>query len=85
MTKVALGPRTWATAYVRGSKHAYTTRVLETKKKASFLQLWLRFGMNPTLPGSHSKPHFFHYVKSYIVYFQNTQKSHGKNTRFTRK
>ena len=23
MTKVALGPRTWATAYVHGPKHAY--------------------------------------------------------------
>ena len=39
MTKVALGPRTWATAYVRGSKHAYATRVLETKKKSKFFAI----------------------------------------------
>ena len=34
--------------------------------------------MTPTPSGSYSKPHFFHYIKPYMVYFQNTQKSHGK-------
>ena len=32
MTKMALGPRTWAAAYVRGPKHVYVgTRLLCTQ------------------------------------------------------
>jgi len=30
VTKVALGPRTWAAACVRGPKHVYATRVSKT-------------------------------------------------------
>ena len=46
---------------------------------ASFLQEWLRFRMIPTSSGSHSKPHFFHYIKPYIVHFQeDTENSKEK-------
>ena len=40
--------------------------------------------MNPTFSGSCSKPLFFNYIKSYIVYFKNTQKILRENLRFTR-
>ena len=34
--------------------------------------------MNPTSYGSRSKPHFFHYKKSYMVYFQTYKNPMGK-------
>ena len=34
--------------------------------------------MNLTSSRSHSKLHFFHYKKSYMVYFQNTENSREK-------
>ena len=40
--------------------------------------------MNPTFSGSCSKPLFFNYIKSYIVYFKNTWKILRENPRFTR-
>ena len=40
--------------------------------------------MNPTFFGSCSKPLFFNYIKSYIVYFKNTQKILRENLKFTR-
>ena len=40
--------------------------------------------MNLILFGSHPKPPFFNYKKSYMVHFQNTQKLLRENTRFTR-
>ena len=40
--------------------------------------------MNPTLSGSCSKPQIFNYIKSYMVYFKNTQKILRENLRFTR-
>ena len=55
------------------------------KKKNKFSALILRFGTNPTSFGSHSKPHFFHYIKPYVIHLQNIQKSHEKNLKFTRK
>ena len=91
MTKVALSLHTWVAACIRELKHVYAGMFLymqlgfQKHKKDKLLQLWLRFGINPTLSGSYSKPHFFHYKKPYMVHFQNTQKSYGKNLRFTRK
>ena len=29
--------------------------------------------MNPTLSKSRLKPHFFHYIKPYMVHLQNTE------------
>ena len=40
--------------------------------------------MTPTSAGSHSKPQFSHYIKSYMVHFRNIQKILRENTRFTR-
>ena len=34
--------------------------------------------MNPTSSRSRSKLYFFHYIKPYMIHFQNTQESHGK-------
>ena len=58
-------------------------RVLETMKD-KFFALKLRFGTNPTVSRSHSKPLFFQYKKPYMVHFQNTQKILRENLRFTR-
>ena len=68
--------------------HAYTytgmhthVRVLETMKDSA---LKMDFGMNPTSNGSCSKPLFSHYIKPYIVAFQNTQKILRDDLRFIR-
>jgi len=58
-------------------------RALETMK-GKFSALELRFGMNPTLSGSCSKPVFSQYKKPYMVCFQNTHKILRENLRFTR-
>ena len=53
--------------------------------KVSFSTLKLRFGMNPTSSGCHSKSPFFNYIKPYMVYFKETEKRiWSKNIRFTR-
>ena len=52
--------------------------------KVSFSALKLRFGMTLTSTGSRCKPIFSHYIKPYIVPFQNTWKILRENTRFTR-
>ena len=91
MTKVALDLRTWVEAWVREPMHAYAGIFLPTQlgfqkhEKCKFFENWLRFGLNPTLSGCHSKPLFLNYKKPYTVLFQKTQKSHGNNLRFTRK
>ena len=40
--------------------------------------------MNPTSSRSRSKPPFFNYIKSYIIYFKNTQKMLRESVRFNR-
>ena len=67
-------------AYVRRSsacvhRHgpAHATRVPKTMID-KFSVLMLRFGTNPTSFGSYSKPSFSHYIKPYMVPFQDTQK-----------
>ena len=91
MTKVALGLCTLVKAYVHEVNRAYTGMFLRTQlgfqkhMKDKFSTIMGRFGMNPTSSVSHSKPHFFNYKKPYMVDFQNTQKSHEKSLRFTRK
>ena len=40
--------------------------------------------MNSTPSRSHSKPLFFNYIKSYMVYFRKIEKILRENTRFTR-
>ena len=55
--------------------HTYAYTGLRTHAKVmkgSFSALSVRFGMNPTSFGSHSKPPFFNYINPYIVAFQNT-------------
>ena len=52
--------------------------------KASFSALNMRFRMNHTSFGSHSKPLFSHYIMPYMVAFQNSQKLLKENIRFTR-
>ena len=61
----------------------HTWQILETKY-GKFYTFMLRFGMNPTSSGSRFNPLFSHYKQPYMVYFENTQKSHGKTLRFTR-
>ena len=53
------------------------TRVPETIRD-KFFALKLRFEMNLTLSGSRSKPSFSHYIKPYMVSFQNTENPKGK-------
>ena len=66
----------------------YIAKVLEAIKDKFFLTLKLRFGMNPTSFGNHSKPSFFNYILPNMVYFKNTQKKKKKilkeDLRFTR-
>ena len=58
-------------------------RLPETMKD-KFSALKLRFGMNLTLFGSHSKPPFSQYQRPCMVPFQNTLKILRENLRFTR-
>jgi len=44
----------------------------------------LRFGTNPILFGSCSKPLFSHYIKPYMAHFEHIQKILRENLRFTR-
>ena len=41
--------------------------------QGKFFAFMLRFGMNPTSSGDHSKPLFSYYKKPYMVYFQKRQ------------
>ena len=76
--------RTHASDLHTHASDLYThARVLETTK-GKFSALKLRFGMNPTLFGSRSKPLFSQYKKPYMVHFQNTQKVLRESIRFTR-
>ena len=72
--------RMYTYAYMSMRTHV---RVLETMRD-KFFALNLRFGTNPTLFVSHFKPSFSHYIKPYMVSFQNTQKILRENLRFTR-
>ena len=75
---------------VSGFLHAYASLILRTNsdfekpKQDKFSTFMLRFGTNSTSFGNCSKFLFSHYKKPYMVYFQKTQKSHGKTLRFTR-
>ena len=78
-------------AYIRGFLHVFAGLILHMHSdfqnviEDKFFAFMLRFGTNPTSSRDHSKPFFFsYYEKAYMVYFQNTQKSHGKRLRFTR-
>ena len=76
-------------AYI-GLRHVYAGTDLCTQLrfqkpiKSKFFALMLRFGMNPTLSRSRSKPLFSHYRKPYMAPFQNTQNIQRENLRFTR-
>ena len=73
-----------------GIVHAYAGTYMRMQlrfqkpMKDKFFVLMLRFGMNPTSFGSHSKPLFSHYIKPYMTPFQNIQKILRENLRFTR-
>jgi len=73
-----------------GLMHAYASTDLCTQlrfqkpTKGKFSALMLRFGMNPTLSRSRSKSLFSHYIKPYMVHFQNKQKILKENLRFTK-
>ena len=75
--------RTQLSPQVRRPDLAHIERISKTMQ-GNFSSLILSFRMNPTSSGSHSKPLFSHYKQPYMVYFQNTQISHGKTLRFTR-
>ena len=72
----------WSSACIRKHGLAHATRVLEIYER-KFFTLILRFGTNPTLSRSCSKPLFSHYIKPYMAPFQNTQKILRENLRFT--
>ena len=66
-------------AYVARVLGSYETQLgLQRAMKDKFFALKLRFGMNLTSSGSHSKPLFFNYIKPYMVYFKGQRKSKGK-------
>ena len=70
-----------SSAYICRHRPSHVARVSETYE-GKFSTLMLRFGMNPTSSGRHSKPLFSHYIKSYMAPFQNTQKILKENIRF---
>ena len=82
--------RMYKSTYVCSFLHAYVGLILHTYSdfqkfiQDKFSVFMLRFGTNPTSSGDRSKPFFSHYKNPYMVYFQNTQKSHGKTIRITR-
>ena len=66
-------------AYVARVLGSYETQLgFQRAMKDKFFALKLRFGMNLTSSGSHSKPLFFNYIKPYMVYFKGQRKSKGK-------
>ena len=67
-------------AYISTSLH--TQLVFRKPMKGKFSASMLRFGRNPILSGSHSKPLFSQYIKPFIAHFQNTQKILRENLRF---
>ena len=77
MTKVTLSPRTWAATYVCGPKHAYAGTFLGTKlgfqrhKKGKFSAIIAKVWNESHIIWEPFQTHFFHYVKLYMVYFQN--------------
>ena len=90
MTKIALDLHTWIAACVRELKYVYVGTFLRTQlgfqknKKDKFFTIMAVVGMNPTLFGSYSKPHFFNYKKPYMIHFQDTYKILREYLRFTR-
>ena len=89
-SKETLAMCTHESACARSFLHAYAGPILRTYSdfqkaiQGKFFAFMLRFGMNPTSSEDCSKPIFSQYKKPYMVYFQNTQKSHGKILRFTK-
>ena len=62
-------------AYVARVLGSYETQLgFQRAMKDKFFALKLRFGMNPTPFGSHSKPSFSQYKKLYMVHFQETHR-----------
>ena len=90
MPKETLTMRMYKSTYVCSFLHAYVGLILHTYSdfqkfiQDKFSVFMLRFGTNPTSSGDRSKPFFSHYKNPYMVYFQNTYKSHGKTIRITR-
>ena len=78
----------WPSAHVCGHQPTYVGQSMRTqlgfqkyeKDKFSVImaEVWNESHINWEL-------FLFHYKKPYMVHFQNTQKSHKKNLRFTRK
>ena len=91
MTKVALGMLTWVAACVRELKHAYAGTFLRTQlgfhkhKKDKFSTIMAEVWNESHIIWEPFQTPFFRYKNPYMVHFQNTQKSHGKNLRFSRK
>ena len=91
MTKVALGLRTWVAACIRGPKYVNTGIFLcmqlgfQKYKKDKFFTIMAEVWNESHIVYEPLQTHFFNCKKPYMIHFQNTQKSHGKNLRFTRK
>ena len=72
-------------------KHAYAGIFLRTQLgfqkygKDKFFAIMTEVWNESHIVWEPSKPLFFNYKKSYMVHFQNTQKSHRKSLRFNRK
>ena len=77
MQALCMRTRTWAFVCV----HMLGFQKL---RNASFSTLKLRFRVNLTLSGSHSKLPFSQYKKPYMVPFENTPKILRENLRFTK-
>ena len=89
--KVALGPRTQAEACVRGPKQAYASTLpctqlgFQKHEKDKFSAIMAEVQNESHIVWELFQTPFCHYIKPYMVHSQSTQKSHEKNTRFTRK
>ena len=74
MTKVALGPCTWAIACIRGPKHAFVGTLLCTQKhkEDKFSAIMVEVWNESHIVWEPFQTPFFHYIKPYMVHFQNT-------------
>ena len=86
MNKVALSPRTWAAACVRGPKHAYAGTFLHTQLgfqkygKGKFIAIMAEvFNESHTIWDSFQTP-FFSTIKSLIWYIFKTHRNPNGKT-----
>ena len=76
--------RTWTKACIPGT-FLRTQLGFQKYEKGKFSTIMAEVWNESHIGWEPFQTHFFHYIKPYMVHFQNTQKSHEKNLRFTRK